>query len=395
MRTEIMSARAALLAALLLAGAPPLQGLQAPPVPPRPPEAAQAPDAPRGDRVHTGDRTIAEDEVVHDVVVVGGDLRVRGKVTGDAVVVGGSLIMEQSGLVVGDAIITGGEIIERGGAIRGEMRVVDEQVEGEGSDLSSEIKRAVVEGIAAAEEGRAAADEERGTRRRVEIVRDRDDGGRWMDPIRRGFAGLVSTIALGLVLAGIGAILIFYARPYLETVSDTVRGSTLRAGAVGLAASFLVVPVFVVMIVALAVTIIGIPLLIVAVPMYPLALAGAAAFGLLAVAHAIGERTAEQRQESFDLRSRNSYAYLFTGLGMLIAPLIAAHLIGMTGFLGFIGTLLQVVTWAVISVAATFGFGAVILSRAGTRRSFVAPAPDAAFDHDPLFDEPLARNPHV
>src|SRR5690606_27647394 len=130
-----------------------------------------------------------------------------------------------------------------------------------------------------------------------------------------------------------------YGRPYLETVSDTVRSNTLRAGVVGLAATFLIVPAFVVLIVALAVSIIGIPLLLVAVPAYPLAVAAAMVMGLLAAAHAIGERTAEQTRGPLELRFSNSYAYLFTGLGMMMAPLLAAHLIRMTGFLGFIGTL--------------------------------------------------------
>src|SRR5690606_12926789 len=154
--------------------------------------------------------------------------------------------------------------------------------------------------------------------------------------IRHGFAGILSTLAFGLVLAGVGSLLIFYGQRYLETVSDTIRTSTVRAGGVGLAALFLVVPAFVVLVVALAVSIIGIPFLLVAVPLYPLAIAAAAAFGLLAAAHALGERTAEQRRDVYDLRYRNSYAYLFTGLGMLLAPLLAADLISMTGFLNFI-----------------------------------------------------------
>src|SRR5690606_15285169 len=161
-------------------------------------------------------------------------------------------------------------------------------------------------------------------------------GRGWFGSIQRGFAGLLSTLAFGLVLAGAGSLLIFYGRKYLDTVSDTIRTSTTRSGGVGIAALFLVVPAFVVLVVALAVSIIGIPLLLVAVPLYPLVIAAAAAFGLLASAHALGERTAEQRRDIYDLRYRNSYAYLFTGLGMLLAPLLAADLISMTGFLNFI-----------------------------------------------------------
>ncbi len=346
------------------------------------------------DQVLTGDHVLEEGETVEDIVVVGGDLRVRGEVTGDAVVVGGNLILEPGGSVLGDAVVTGGEIVDNGGRIRGEMRMLG----GAGGDVSDEIREAIMEEVpmeAGREASHSGEDAARAARETARVHMDFGERS-WFDPIKRGFAGLISTLALGLVLAGIGAALIFYGRSYLDTVSDTLRGNTLRSFGVGLAACFLVVPAFVVLVVALAVSIIGIPLLLVAVPLYPLTIAAAVAFGLLAAAHAIGERTVEQRSDVFDLRRRNAYAYLFTGLGMLLTPLLAAHLIGMTGFLDFIGTLLQVVTWAVIWAAATSGFGAVILSRLGTRRTFAGMTPDPDFERDPLFDdEPSTRGPHV
>ena len=90
----------------------------------------------------------------------------------------------------------------------------------------------------------------------------------------RGIGGLVATLAFAIVLAGIGTALVFYARPYLETVSDTIRGATLRSAGAGLAATFLAVPAFVVLIVALAVSIVGIPLLLVWVPLFPISATG-------------------------------------------------------------------------------------------------------------------------
>jgi hypothetical protein len=375
----------ALLAALLVAA--PLRA--AVPEPPAPPSLRALPALAllqdQADRVLTGDHTVAAGESVADIVVVGGDLRVRGEITGDAVVVGGNLIMEEGGTVLGDALVTGGEILDRGGRIRGEMRMLSES----GAEISDEIREAILERDAAREAAREA-------RREARVRVDRHAERSWFDPIKRGFAGLISTVALGLVLAGIGAALIFYGRPYLDTVSDTLRASTMRSMGVGLAAGFLVIPAFVILVVALAVSIVGIPLLLLAVPLYPLAIAAGVALGLLAAAHAIGERTAEQRSDAFDLRHRNAYAYLFTGLGMLLTPLLAASLIQMTGFLNFVGTLLQVVTWAVIWAAATAGFGAVILSRLGTRRTFASPLDEPTLDRDPLFDdEPSSRGPYA
>jgi hypothetical protein len=373
MRTERGITRVIPLVALLLAGL----GSRLSAEPPRLP-AALAMIAAQGDHVVTGNHTVKAGETVEDIVVVGGDLRVEGTVSGDAVVVGGNMLLEAGGSVEGDAIVTGGRFIRHGGTVRGEMRATDEP---DGA-AAREIRRAVAEGM-----GAAAAAQAAGASDRVH-VRHHDS---WWEPIRHGFAGVVQTLALGIVLAGLGAALIFYGRPYLETVSDTVRGSLGRSGAVGLAAGFLVIPAFVVLVLALTVSIVGIPLLLLAVPLYPLAIAAAAALGLLGAAHALGERTAEQRRETFELRYRNSYAYLFTGLGMLLTPLLAANLIEMTGFLRFIGVALTVVTVAVIWAAATVGFGAVILSRAGTRRTFVARPADPAFDSDPFFDAPAGR----
>jgi cytoskeletal protein CcmA (bactofilin family) len=389
MRTDAMGPGALLLALLLAAS---------PGSPAAAQEAAETGASPAG-RVVTGDRTVEAGAEVEDIVVVGGHLRVLGTVRGDAVVVGGDLILEESGSVLGDAVVTGGRIVDQGGRILGEMRTLDAAA----GTAARSARRAAAEGATAAQTGRQAARAAREAAREGrnaqigrEVRETRRSGRSWFDPIQRGLAGVISTLALGVVLGGIGALLIFYARPYLETVSDTIRGSTLRSGGVGLAASFLVFPAFVVLIVALAVSIIGIPVLLLAVPLYPLAVTAAATFGLLAAAHAIGERTADQRRDGLDLRYRNSYAYLFTGLGMLLAPLLAAYLVGMTGFLGFIGTLIRVVTWTVIWAAATVGFGAVILSRAGTRRTFVAPPPEVEFDDDTLFGrESAARRPHV
>lgn len=394
MRTDRFWARALPLASLLLLGgaAPAVaQPMALIPSIPFAPFLQGEPDE-DGGKVLTGDHTVAAGEEVEDIVVIDGTLTVEGTVLGDAVVVGGDLFLESGGSVSGDAVVTGGQIVDHGGRVRGEMRVVNgtDQVRVGAAAAAiagshDAVKGARAEAVMARNAARDAA-RDRGREHREDS---------WFGPIGRGFGDLVSALALGLVLAGIGAVLTFYGRPYLETVSDTVRTSTVRAGAVGLAAGFLIIPAFVVLLVALAVSIVGIPLLILAVPLYPLALAGAVGMGLLATAHAVGERTAEQRHEAFELRYRNSYSYLFTGLGMLVAPLVIASLLKMTGFLGFLGTLLQVITMLVIWLAATVGFGAVILSRAGTRRSFVVPTMDPTYDPDPLFDEPSMGSPHV
>ncbi|MDR0787670.1 MAG: hypothetical protein LBG44_07365 [Gemmatimonadota bacterium] len=317
----------------------------------------------------TGNHTVEAGTTVDGIVVVGGDLRIGGEVKGDAAVFNGDLVLEKTGVVLGDALVTNGRIVNEGGRVRGEMLSIS----------SSE---------AAAGSVSAGMNTEGLTGREARSPREDRESG-----FQRHRVGILSTLAFGLVLMGIGASLVFYARPQLEAVSDTIRASTVKAAATGFAAVFLILPVFVVLIVTLAVSIVGIPLLLVAIPLYPLVIFGGLIFGLLASAHAIGERTAEQNR---NIRQRNSYSYLFLGTGVLIVPLIVSHLISMTGFLSVIGLLLRVVTIFAILVATAVGLGATILARGGLRASHARPAGNAgSFDDPSFFIDPLLEDEDV
>jgi len=202
---------------------------------------------------------------------------------------------------------------------------------------------------------------------------DRGRRNEFMSPFRhigRGFAGVMSVLVALAVLFGLGfAIVFFGGRPHLEAVADTARHFTIRSFLVGLAASFLVVPAYILGAIVLTISIVGIPALLVWLPLFPLAVVLAAVLGYLAVAHAAGEAFAERRFYGGQWFTRaNSYYYLLTGLGLLLALFIAANIVQMAGpWLGFIHGLLTffgiMLTWAVF----TTGFGAVLITRAGTR----------------------------
>lgn len=193
---------------------------------------------------------------------------------------------------------------------------------------------------------------------------------RFFSHIGRGIAGILSVLATYAVLFGIGfATIVLGGRRFIEGVGDTARHATVRSGLVGLAASFLVVPAFVLGIIALVISIIGIPALLVFVPLFPLAVVLAVLLGYLGVAHAAGEAFAERRfsGEAW-YRMGNSYYFLLAGLGMMLALFLGAHILELTGpFLGFLQGILMflgvVLTWAL----ATIGLGAVLISRGGSR----------------------------
>jgi hypothetical protein len=335
-----------------------------------------------GDRLGFGGTVVSRGETVDgDVVSAVGDVRVEGHVRGDVTVGRGNLLVEPGASIDGDAKVSAGNLSNHG-TIRGSARVASGKLVNWGRVLGE---------MRAEDAPRATMGQPHAAGTTALHVR-RSFLGRMGD----GLAGLVSTLAFAMVLAAIGAALVFYALPRVEKVGDVVRTSTLRAGAVGLAAAFLAIPVGLALMVALAFSIVGIPLIFLAVPLYMLALAGAGAMGLVAVAHAIGERTAEQRG-SFETLHRNAYTYVFTGLGVLLAPLAAAHLLQMTGFLGVLGDILQFFAVMLVWAAAIVGFGAVVMTRAGGwadrlrwRRY------DPIFDADPVFDStPGARAGHV
>ncbi|HEX8907139.1 MAG TPA: hypothetical protein VF771_19970, partial [Longimicrobiaceae bacterium] len=291
--------------------------------------------------------------------------RVEGEVMGDVTVGKGNLILAQGGVIHGNAVVNGGgQLFNEGGRVYGEMRV------------NSDEDGAVTSPRAHVREGHRQA---------AEAMRMRHG---WWGSIGEGVEGLISTITLGLILCGIGAALVFYALPQLERVSNVVRRDTLRAAGIGIAANFLSIPAFIVGIVVLCVTIVGILLLPLFVPLFWVAIAAACAYGVVAVAHALGERTAEQ-SGSFEAMRRNAYSYVFTGVGLLLVPLFVAHLLELTGFLGWLGDLVELLGNLLLWLVATIGFGAVVITRGGTRAGWPwkpRGGYDPIFDEEPAFD---------
>jgi hypothetical protein len=182
------------------------------------------------------------------------------------------------------------------------------------------------------------------------------------------FRDVKNVVAMFVALAMVGFGAVFFARRYLEVVADTASESFGRSLVVGLLGQLLLLPTFAMMIVGLVFTIVGILLLPFAVLGFVLAACLAALGGYLAVAHAIGETVSRRRMANGAfVRSPNAYGYLFTGLVGLLGLWAAAALFGWAGPVVYV---FRAAAFAVTWLAATVGFGAVLLSRAGLRDTF-------------------------
>jgi hypothetical protein len=98
-----------------------------------------------------------------------------------------------------------------------------------------------------------------------------------------------------------------------------------------------------------------------------LLIGSAVIFGLVAVAHAMGESFTRRRMAQGRALSPNSYRYLFTGLGGM--ALLWTGWIAF-GWVPYAGVLVLAMATLVTWWLATVGLGATVLSRAGMRGEF-------------------------
>jgi hypothetical protein len=189
----------------------------------------------------------------------------------------------------------------------------------------------------------------------------------------RGVGGLLENLITIVILALMGMGVVAFAPQNLEAVAETARRTPGRAAMVGLAGSFLLVPVWVLGAVALAVSIVGIPVMIAWLPLFPLAAVAAAILGYLAVARNTGEWLADSGYRYTDwIRKSNPVYTVVGGLVGLMAAFMAANVLSIVPFFGFVHGLLTFVGVMLTLVAIQIGFGAVLLTRAGRKPEYNA-----------------------
>lgn len=305
-----------------------------------------------------------EEEIDATLIVVDGDLDVHGQIRGDVILAGGALRMHDAGHVAGEVRLVDARIFRNGGTIDGRVTNVT-------ADPGAEIEdvREIRERI------RSELREELRDEIRDEIRgRFRDDFGAVgiLSPLRhvgRGLAGILQSLISLLIAGALATAVVHFFPENLEVVAENARQSPGRAAVVGMAGAFLLFPVWLLGIVALAITIIGIPALVAWIPLFPLAASLAAALGYLAVASLVGEWVARQRYAGLDfLRPSNRLHTVLAGLVALALPFVAANVVEMAGnWLDFVqGLFTTVGVLACVSVTAV-GFGSVLLTRGGRR----------------------------
>ena len=283
------------------------------------------------------DVVVEADEVMEGtLILVDGTLDIRGRIDGDVVVTGGRVRLLENGVITGDLRIADGELDRSGGTVEGSFLDMDTR------DLSSSMPR-----------------EDRHSRNFI---------FGFLGNVGSAIAGLLENLVTFLILAILGVLAVHFQSERLEVVATTARRAPVRSAVVGLAGGFFLIPLWIVGVIALAITIIGIPVLLAWVPLFPIAAAIAILFGYLAVARNVGEWVAEQEFRGLEwIRGSNTFYTIVAGVGALLVPCVAAsaaRILGLgflTGLLGFVGSM---ATFA----AAAVGLGAVLLTRGGKIR---------------------------
>ncbi len=284
-----------------------------------------------------GPRTIAAGDTVAGDVAVVGRLDVHGTIDGSAVVYGegSELVVHPGATIRGDAIAVLGRVRLAGGRVDGELRTV-----------RGSLDPAPLPAPAVA----STAD-------RLALV--------------AGWFGVLAIMGVG--------VLVFAGAP-LEGVVERLEGGFGRSLAAGIVGQLALAPVLLLLIVALAATIIGLLLIPFAIVGFVIVAAGLMTLGFLAVARVIGgalggRRRAALTERGAALRGLVVGLAIFAGLWLAAAALTPVPLAA---------TVLRAVAFAVTWVAMSAGFGAALLSRAGTRREIGRAAPAAPVEEEEI-----------
>ncbi len=325
---------------------------------------------------------VGPDEVIEgDLLSVAGDVTVEGRIEGDLVAMGGDIYLRSSAQVDGDVVAMGGELHEDDGANVGGQRVI----------------------------GMGVRDGKRVSRR----AHEREEG-------KSGDSHAVDALIFLLILLGIGWLFSSLGasrtRAALATLS-AAPASSLGIGAVICALAIPSLVALVIVVALLCITIIGIPVALAALLGYLIFVCVMFLWGYIVAASAVGGMVLRRRAQSVmapptppqpPIIEGMPTGFATAGQTMSAAPAMApvsltrsvmfgililsgsgtlGHILKISGPLGGLGSLLIVLSWLAVAVAAVVGAGAWLTSEArtgliariwaGRRRATVAPGTPA------------------
>jgi hypothetical protein len=266
------------------------------------------------------------------LVVLKGDVDVRGTVRGDVVAVQGDVVVHPGGRVTGDAVSVFGDVrVTPGGRVEGDAESFSKEPPG-----WAQVRPAAA--AAPASPWRALT-------------------------MTLGWLALLLLIGIGVLVSG---------STYLDGVADTLQRGVGRSIAAGLVGQLLLLPALVTLVVLLAVTLIGVLAIPLGIVAFVLATAGLVTLGFLAVAFVTGRAVAGAPGDWKATAARgDALRALTVGLVAYLALWFAAAALQTLPVVAF---LVRAAALGLTWVAATAGFGAALLSRAGTRAAGASPA---------------------
>ncbi len=260
-------------------------------------------------------------------------------------------------------------------------------------DLSNRIRLEIREELRGELRGELRSELRDELRREFQNVSDRSRGFQPLRAVGRGVTEVVGDLITFLLLSLLALGAVYFGKDNLEMVADTAQKNPLRAGMVGLAGAFLVLPTWVLGCVALTVSVVGIVALPFWALLFPVAVTLGAGLGYLAVARNVGEWVASRNVKGLEwLRPTNTFYAITAGIGALLAFQVSASILDIVPFFGFFSGLLATLGTMAIVATLLIGFGAVLLTRGGRQADFYGadePLGGAGWDDEGTSEEVL------
>lgn len=301
-------------------------------------------------------------QVEGGILLVDGELDVRGRVRGDVIVVDGTLTLA-SGRVDGDVRLVDSRLRGSAGGVAGDV-----------ADISERLRREELENAA-----RIRAEVQR------ELVRAEQSSRRtnpFVSRVRRASKFTFDTVIAFIVVGLLAWLATGLAGGRVGVVVRAISHQPARSAVVGLAGGFAAAPAYLIGIAVLVATMLGIPLLIVWVPLFPLVVLAAALVGLVGVADHVGRWVLRRGYRWLNRGDPGQPSYVrLLGLGTMFIPWVVGTWLQVLPLTGWVGNVIGAAGTMGFLLAVATGFGAVILTRGGVRPT------DWAVPHDDFGDD--------